>query len=113
MYPSTERGKRMSITIQTDTGEATLKDDGGMFLDNSGYFQVLTPSQVEEAWSGDVISFSDGDVEELSGDYEGEELEEILAEGNAKWDDDNGYWDFGEELHTIPFYDEFHNPEED
>jgi len=91
-------------TLYTETGTATLYEDGSMLLDNSGYLQRLTPSQVQEAWNGFFISFTP------------EVQERIRAEGYgvgflAEWD--GSYWDFGDEQHSIPTEEQFLFPPKD
>lgn len=90
-------------TVHTETGTATLKPNGTMLLNNSGYRQLLTKAQVQAAWSGaDKLPLSPAYAQEMRDD--GETETEIAAAG-PYWDGD--YWDFGDESHIIPDQDEF------
>ena len=94
--------KGKAITLETDTGTATLYADGSMKLNNSGYVQHLDASQVKEAWSGDAISYDEEMYQEVLEDCDGDVRSVgFLASWNGDW------FDFGEELHTIPSKSDF------
>lgn len=94
----------MKVTIDTETGSATLNTTtGGMFLDNSGYYRLLTKEQVQAAWNGeDKLPHSPEDLAE----FESDDLSpEDIADCQTVFD--GKYWDFGEELHIIPDEEDF------
>ncbi len=102
----------MSKNLHTETGTATLYKDGRIKLVNSGYVQSLTKEQVQEAWETETISMVQDEIDDIRGDYDDEDADEIIEHGTAQLTDD-GFWDFGEELHIIPSEEEFINPVEE
>ena len=89
-------------TVETDTGFATLYTDGSMYLNNSDYIQQLEPAQVKAAWKGGPIPFDAEMYQEVLEDCDGDEgMVGFLASWNGDW------FDFGEELHTIPSKSDF------
>jgi hypothetical protein len=91
--------------LRTETGTATLMPDGTMVVNNSGYKQRLTVEQVRAAWSGaERLPLDPETLAELRDEGFSEE---DIEDSQATYDDDYGWYDFGEELHVIPDAEDF------